>query len=105
MSLSDWHRGCRRGYLRSFHPCFNGCVFQTGIGDVEEVIFEVSILVLMDVSFRPDGPDEHMTIIEVSILVLMDVSFRQNKKLKRGEKNEVSILVLMDVSFRLCNKN
>ncbi len=45
------------------------------MGDVEEVIFEVSILVLMDESFR-QCPKTAQPSISVSILVLMDESFR-----------------------------
>ena len=56
----------------------------------------------MDESFRQ--VEKGLSRIEmVSILVLMDVSFRQTglKNYRNGNRKTVSILVLMDESFRL----
>ena len=99
------------------------------LSDAKDWIFRilgwVSILVLMDESFRRkyilmlEGWEEHFhpcfngwvfqtiekasTIIDmdISILVLMDESFRQITKYTNRFIRRVSILVLMDVSFRL----
>ncbi|MDK2790497.1 MAG: hypothetical protein PWP15_1004 [Methanothermococcus sp.] len=85
-----------------FHPCFNGCVFQTLISARDpEVSMSVSILVLMDVSFRLLSLINTCLLFQVSILVLMDVSFRHIINRICRCCIQVSILVLMDVSFRL----
>ncbi len=122
MSLSDPAIKIKPFEELRFHPCFNGWVFQTilNLGDPQR--FLVSILVLMDESFRL-FLEPRVPILVVSILVLMDESFRQVEKgLSRIEmgfhpcfngwvfqtvkkKMEfiweyVSILVLMDESFR-----
>ena len=52
---------------------------------VLEIWGQVSILVLMDESFRLYYYTLIINITNVSILVLMDVSFRQKKE--KGEKN------------------
>ena len=86
----------------SFNPCFNGSIFQTRAPAFpwpQRVVF-VSILVLMEVSFRLTSSNEHETHRSVSILVLMEVSFRQHYTINRLVKSYVSILVLMEVSFR-----
>ena len=62
---------------QSFHPCFNGCVFQTYIVHHRDALYFVSILVLMDESFRHNKKrNRYYMYRRVSILVLMDESFR-----------------------------
>ena len=68
--------GFRLVCIDCFHPCFNGCVFQTYFSVLNENLKNVSILVLMDVSFRQKMNQKEKQE-KVSILVLMDVSFRQ----------------------------
>jgi len=64
--------------IGSFHPCFNGWVFQTSWIEVYPNLSSVSILVLMDESFRRWAPRLGKPIARsVSILVLMDESFRR----------------------------
>ncbi len=65
----------------------------------------VSILVLMDLSFRPDCSHCERGGKNVSILVLMDLSFRPSFKRCTNIHKRVSILVLMDLSFRLLLKS
>ena len=60
----------------------------------------VSILVLMDGSFRVLCAVHRRYCTTVSILVLMDGSFRVNRQWRSYQKSFVSILVLMDGSFR-----
>ena len=110
-----------------FNPCFNGSIFQTqSPGLSQEAPDFVSILVLMEVSFRHCiGEVTVGYYVGVSILVLMEVSFRLSltttsghshrcfnpcfngsifQTLFKGKQiywiNTVSILVLMEVSFR-----
>ena len=54
MSLSDLYGFLSGNLNENFHPCFNGWVFQTCIliSFVFPCIFLISILVLMDESFR-----------------------------------------------------
>ena len=62
----------------------------------------VSILVLMEVSFRQVVTTEKEVVYTVSILVLMEVSFRRPVHWGNiSGRIWVSILVLMEVSFRL----
>ena len=69
----------------SFNPCFNGSIFQTPLMTTKSSLetIEVSILVLMEVSFRREIEIPEVTIyVIVSILVLMEVSFRPEMFLK-----------------------
>ena len=110
-----------------FNPCFNGSIFQTGRRRPwRDGWRSVSILVLMEVSFRLllngelplwkvcFNPCFNGSIFQtsvgwllllvssvVSILVLMEVSFRLGHVFHRWIQDIlVSILVLMEVSFR-----
>ena len=111
-------------YADCFNPCFDGFVISTFLGYFDTRQFFVSILVLMDLSFRLLCSCSMFVMYEVSILVLMDLSFRpENVKFVKTAKKfqslfwwichfdqssfglkianiDVSILVLMDLSFR-----
>ena len=66
-----------RGEYLSFNPCFSGCWSSTTYTiDVYGQVFEVSILVLVDVGLRHIKPVPFSTKSGVSILVLVDVGLR-----------------------------
>ena len=84
----------------SFNPCFSGSLFPTTRGGHPEARPSVSILVLVEVSFR-----RHILLVGsrhrlVSILVLVEVSFRLQNASDDLCRWLVSILVLVEVSFR-----
>jgi len=84
-----------------FNPCFNGTLSETALLLLCFVASTfVSILVLMELSLRPDMRAVLFPLLMVSILVLMELSLRQSGRAGRSAWIRVSILVLMELSLR-----
>ena len=65
----------------------------------------VSILVFLDMEFRPGGSTNQPWWRNVSILVFLDMEFRQSTDGDSGSGiYGVSILVFLDMEFRLCRE-
>ena len=75
--FQTWRVAHIRSYEAGFNPCFNGSIFQTFYRLFWHFLGSyVSILVLMEVSFRLLPLKQRSFTTVVSILVLMEVSFR-----------------------------
>ena len=95
-------RRLRAATAGCFNPCFSGSLFPTRHQREQfRCGGEVSILVLVEVSFRPGSASQDPARGRgVSILVLVEVSFRRGSVSHAQPHQNVSILVLVEVSFR-----
>src|SRR3990172_3014922 len=83
-----------------FNPCFNGINIQTPLKGWPLKGWPVSILVLMESTFRPVSQHPAVSASLVSILVLMESTFRLGAAPVANSILSVSILVLMESTFR-----